>query len=164
MSLLDVNEVILDPVVGGEPFTVLRRRETVGDDGRATMITNRLRMVGHISPTAPNSLVREAAFQMQRSSITVITTFPLMGPARDNGHRWQPDVVLWHSSFYVVVDVNDWSNWGRGYIEAHCTSMQSIESEPDLGGVYQGRLDFSNAQNAIYASMPILYRRRLGRT
>jgi hypothetical protein len=163
MSLLDVDDVILDPYVGGEPFTVLRRLETVGEDGRVVLATQKLRMIGHISPTAPNSLVRETAYQMQRSSITVITTYPLMGPARDNGSRWQPDVVLWHTSFYVVAEVNDWSNWGRGFIEAHCTSMQSIESEPNLGGEYLGRLNFSSASSSAWAAWTVEWRRRAGR-
>lgn len=124
MPWISVTPTILNPLVGGEAFQVIRRQEVVNTYGEMTVSTTTLNAVGSITPTAENSLVREDAFQTQSKTIHVITTFHLqaMGIGA-GGAKFQPDLILWHGDYYLLKTLNDWSSYGAGFVEADCASI-----------------------------------------
>lgn len=150
MPTIDVNEVILGGDIAGEPFVVIRRQEIVGDDGFAQQIESRLTgMVGAIAPVGDNSLVRQDAYTSQNETLQVVTTFMLRG-ATQNGilQSWQPDLVLWQNSYYLVQVVNNYSQYGRGFIHAECMSFNYNGPPPSQRIMPGGQLDFQQPLNS----------------
>lgn len=148
MSFIDLTDVLLDPEIAGQTFTVIRRREVVNESGQGVpgtppeIIKN---VVGQISPVGDNSLLREVAFQTQGQTIQVITQYRLRGATAEptTGAQFQPDLVFWRGDYFVVSTVNDFSQYGNGFIVAECISYdyQEVPAEPKPGPV--GKLDFS---------------------
>lgn len=136
MATIDVNEVILDPELGGNPFTVIRRKQTVDANGLVSVTTTKIPAVGAIFPTGDQSLVRMEAYEMQSKTITIVTPFRLRGVAKDqSGVDWQPDLVdIGDGGFFIVKDVNDFTKYGAGFIQAECASTDYVAPpEPEAG-------------------------------
>lgn len=136
-SRLDVTDLLLDPEVAGETFVVVRRRLTVGAHGRVETGRERHTAVGSVTPTGDQSLAREDAYATQSKSIRVVTSFALRGPSKDRGPGGQevqylPDVVVWGGDFYVPVSISDYSQFGAGFVEADCTSMDFVDQVPEV--------------------------------
>lgn len=127
MSALDVSELLVDPDVAGTGFTVIRREEIINDNGRSVVTENRITAAGSVFPTGDNSLAREAAFQAQGKSLTVVTLFRLRGVAQGGGKQYQPDLVEWNGSRYTVREVEDFTRYGAGFIKADCTSQDFVD-------------------------------------
>jgi len=132
MPEIDVTDVLFDPMVGGTAFTVLRRVQTLGINGQVAIVETAIvpSPVGSVRPTGDQSLVREDAFQQQAKSIRVVTTFRLRGEATDGGADYQPDVVVWKGSRFLVRTIEDYSQFGAGLIQADCTSMTFVDPPP----------------------------------
>lgn len=134
MPDIDVTDVVLDGHIAGESFLVERRLQTVNDFGESTTTTVQLGATGAVSPTGDNSIIREQAFQTQAKTIRVITTFDLRGPTRgEAGKKFDADVVLWRGGRFVVAVVNDYSQYGQGFIEAECMNMLLADLAPGVG-------------------------------
>lgn len=132
MPNIDVTSVLLDPVVAGEAFVVIRRAENVNQYGEPIVGMVRLPAYGSIFPAGANSLVREEAYDAQAKSVTVVTTFRLRGVSKDaSGQNYKPDIVLWRGDKFTVRDVKDFSKYGVGMIAADCTSVD-LEDQPPL--------------------------------
>ena len=132
MPEIDVTYVLLDPEIAGEQLTVLRRVQTVGTNG-VTVVTETTVMpkpFGSVRPTGDNSLVREDAYQQQAKSIRVVTNFRLRGESNDGASDYQPDVLVWHGSRFLVRTIEDYSQYGAGMIQADCTSMNFVDPPP----------------------------------
>lgn len=146
MPLLDVSEVIGDPLIAGEPFTVIRRQETVSNGGVVQIATTQLAALGSITPTGDNSLLREEAFQMQARTIKVITNFMLRPASKDaSSSSFQPDLVLWKGDYYLVRSIEDYSQYGAGMIEAECIT---IDYRPNAPTTPLPSLDFTDPANS----------------
>lgn len=138
MPDIDVSDLMLDSDIAGESFTVIRRQETVGANGASTLATTTLPLagdpliVGSITPTGDNSLVRQEAFQTQASTVTVITAFRLRGASKDGaGNSFQPDIIVRaDGSQYLVASLKPWTAFGAGFIEAECTSFDFTALAP----------------------------------
>ena len=131
MPQIDVSDVLLDPVVAGEAFTVQRRIETVNNFGQSTISVETFPAVGAITPSGDNSLVRDEAYQTNAKSIQVLTAFRLRGAAKDGaGNRYQPDLVLWKGDSFVVRMVSDYSQYGAGFVQADCVSIDLLDQAP----------------------------------
>lgn len=132
MPDLDVNDLILDPEVAATGFQVLRRRETVTDQGRTSVNIATYAAFGSIVPSGDNSLIREEGYGIGAKTINVITNFWLRHQAQDGpgGYRYQPDIVVWNGNKYLVKAVNDYSQFGQGFVEAECSSMDMIDQTP----------------------------------
>lgn len=150
MPLIDVTQVLFDPVVAGEAFVVIRREEVVNNYGESVLTTFRLGALGSVQPTGNNSLARQDAFQTQAKTLRVITTFRLRGvgktPATDQ--RWQPDLIYWRGDYFIVNELEDFTQYGAGMIQADCTSIDYVEDAPSIVPTQVGRLDFSLANNS----------------
>lgn len=130
MPDIDVSDLLDDPDVAGESFSVIRRQEVVGTNGVATLTpvtypqAGQPPIVGSITPTGDNSLVRAEAYTTQSNTIEVITPFRLRGPSKDTGgNSFQPDIVLWKGNHYEVKTLNEWTSYGAGFVGAECIAI-----------------------------------------
>lgn len=153
MPLVDISSVLLSPMVAGEGFTVLRRRQVVSTSGVAqAIVTARIPALGSVRPTGDNSLTREVAYESQTKSMRVVTTFRLRGVAKDGqGDEWLPDIILWKGVALQVIEVEDYSSYGPGTIQADCMSVDYVDRPPTSVPAQVGVLNFSLA-----ASSPLL--------
>jgi galactose-6-phosphate isomerase len=137
MPDIDVSDLCDDPDIAGDAFSVIRRQEVVGPNGVSTLVLTILpqpgapAIVGSVTPTGDNSLVRAEAYTTQSNTIRVITRFRLRGPSKDGaGQSFQPDIVLWKGSHFVVSMLNEWTSFGAGQVEAECTSIDFSPMAP----------------------------------
>ncbi len=123
MPFLDVTDLLADPDIAGEPFTVIRRSEGSYDHGRPVIETTTLPAMGSITPTGDNSLVRAEGYETSAKTILVVTTFPLRGSSQDDTDlQWHPDIVKWKGDYFVVRSLDDYSQYGAGLVAAECTA------------------------------------------
>ncbi len=117
-----------------DTFFVLRRLQDINNYGRAQNTQEwSASILGVVTPTSPRNLKRLPDEQRQAKSIEVITSFPLQGPSNLNS----PDIVSWNGDNFVVIVIDDWSNFGPGWVHAICTSIDSVDLPPIASGVGQ---------------------------
>jgi hypothetical protein len=117
-----------------DTFTVNRRTQTVNNSGYASTTVQAFPgIVGVVYPSDDNELKRYPDLQIQGDTVSVITTFALRGESVVSGNpeiSFQPDLVVWNGSNYVVRVVNDFGNFGGGFIFAICTSITLVDQPP----------------------------------
>lgn len=120
MPLLDVTELTFDPDFA-DSFTILRRKETVGVDGVVTVseqpYRNRTGVV-----TAGGDLKRETDYGMTTRSITVVTYFQIQAVVAG----YQPDIIVWRGTRFLVKHVDPYPQFGRGFYQAEAEAMDNI--------------------------------------
>jgi len=139
MPLLDVTQILNDADFAS-PFTVLRRLETVDSFGRSGVTETRMRAVGTITANSPSDLDRREDYQNMTRSITVVTRFPLRGETAG----YQPDVILWQGSNYVVKHVDIYAHFGPGFFQVECSSMDKVDPS-----VIQNMLNLQTSFNTV---------------
>lgn len=107
-------------------FDVIRRPEVISQFGRATTEQVVATAIGTIYPTGDNSLVRQTDYELGRKTLTCVTTYRLQIAAP--GH--QPDVVLYRGNEYIVTAVEDYSQYGAGFVVAQLSSIRAIDQPP----------------------------------
>lgn len=123
MAYLDVTSVLSDPMLASR-FTVRRRPEVVGDSGVSQVGEQRFtNLIGVVQNASPSDLRRLPEDQRMERHLSVITTFRLRGPSPG----FQPDVVEWDGSDYVVSMLEPYANFGPGFVQAICGSMTTID-------------------------------------
>lgn len=132
MAEIDVTDILFDPDIAGDTFSVIRRMETISDQGRKTISNAQIDgVIGAIFPTGDNSLVRKDDFENAVSTITVVTTFRLRGPSKDeSGNKFDADVVLWNGINYIVSSLKPFTQYGPGFVEAECSSKDLLDQAP----------------------------------
>lgn len=153
MPLVDVNDVLLDPDVAGQSFTVLRRQEVVNDHGESVLYVKTIPgVIGSIQPSGDQNLIRDGAFDAQNQSIKIVTPFRLFGVTKGSGAlKYKPDVIIYAQSMFEITSPNDWAAFGRGFIEADAVEIPWISYGPMPQIPYIGRLDFSQPANSALA-------------
>jgi hypothetical protein len=153
MPSIDVSDVIADPDISVSVFTVLRRRETVDNFGDASFQTQQFQASGAVYPSGDNSLIRQEAMQTGNNTVTVVTSYPLRLAAKDpaTGYSFQPDIVVWEGENYLVKSINEFRQYGAGFVEAECVSMDL--PSPLTGGPVAQSADFSNPSNSEYLAI-----------
>jgi len=108
MAELSVTEVLLDPLFM-DAVTVIRRAETVGDDGLSVITEQRIPIMASIQSNSENM-----DFQPDMSRVhgtwEVITTFPLCVETPTNA----PDIVLWRGMEHIVTSIGRFGNFANG--------------------------------------------------
>ena len=138
MSFLDVTDLLLDPDIAGQFFTIIRRREQINISGQGVpaqppeIVTP---VYGSVTPTGDNSLLREVAFQTQMKTIQVITQFRLRGATVEptTNQQFQPDLIKWRGDHYVVSIVNEFTQYGNGLIVAECIETDYQDAAATVG-------------------------------
>lgn len=126
MPDIDVTDLLFDPQIAGQTFTVVRRQQVMQQNGQPQITTTYFpKTVGSITPTGDNSLVRQEAFTTQSNTAKIMTTFRLRGASKDGlGNQYMADIVLTDDGdSFVVVTLNDWNKFGAGFMEADCTEI-----------------------------------------
>lgn len=131
MSFLDVSEVLSDPDIA-DGFVVKRRAQVMGQNGRAGVAVEDLRGVGVICAASPNDLKRLPDEQHTERHISIITRFRLRATAPD----YQPDLVGWQGDFFIVRDVQPYTQYGAGFVQVLAGSID-FQDEPTATGAPQ---------------------------
>jgi hypothetical protein len=136
MPLMDVTDVLLD-VDLGDTFTLTRRQQSIGDNGRtiigATLI---LGQFGVFTASSKNDLERLPDNERMGQHYTLITKTMLRGPSFDSADvidgqpAYLPDLVTWNGSDYIVKYLDKYNRFGAGFIQAIIGSYVSIEPAP----------------------------------
>lgn len=131
MPLIDVSDVLLSLDIAQQEFQVVRRSEMVNQYGESVLSTNLIDCVGAVQPLGPNSLLREATFTTSSNGITVWTKTPLFNSGRTMaGVKYQPDLVAWQGSHYLVRVLDPWTEFGAGFFKAECEQIEYQDQLP----------------------------------
>ncbi len=118
--MVDLNNVLYDPELGGTVFSVMRQAwEKVCGEVKNAVVELHRNMPGNIQPAA--SVDRELFPQEARweDLIQVLAAFPFTTGAPDEGDGIirGPDMILHGGRRYRVIRVKDWESAG-GYYKA----------------------------------------------
>lgn len=116
MPNLDVSSVLTDPMFADGSLRCIRQKQTVGDNGIAVSTTQTLPFVGVVTAASGTVLEREAEGSRVSGSINIITRFWL----EDGKTALAADIVTWKGRRYTVADVQDYTSYGVGFIQATC--------------------------------------------
>jgi hypothetical protein len=126
MATLDVSE-IPQCAEFADTFQVTQRPETINQYGRSQISAAVSQpILGTIYPTGDNALQRQEDKQYGRKTLTIVTQYRL----RTASPGAQPDFVYYRGNAYVVREVNDYSQYGGGFVEAVCSSLEAIDTPP----------------------------------
>lgn len=114
MANLDVSDVLYDPDFVDTTLVCLRRTQTVDSYGRAQEQTQSIPFQGVVTANEGDTLDVTAEGARVAGSITITTPFTLhMG-----GTTAGADYVQWQGTTYIIVNVYDYSTYGRGFVKA----------------------------------------------
>ena len=126
MALLDMSDALLDPMFL-DTFKVLRRQETIDDTGRSAVVTRTFNPVyGTVTMNSPSDLDRSSDYQIATRTLTVVLKFQLQTEVTG----FQPDIVVWRGDNYLVRHVDYYPQFGAGFYQAECTSMDKTDVNP----------------------------------
>lgn len=117
MASFDVNDAF-DPAFI-TLVTVIRRTETVNNLGRGViteLLIPNVEVV--ITMSSPSDLRRLSDYDIQSKAYTVVTPFRLQGIAPNQKN----DIILYDGDRYQIMDVKDYTNYGRGFVSAIAVS------------------------------------------
>ena len=121
--MLDFSVVLCDPMLTDD-FAVIRRPDTVGADGRAAPGADRIASLwGVVTQGDPADLMRAENGQYVPRTIMVATQFRLQGAVAG----YQPDIIEWGGTQYLVKRVYPYSRFGAGFWEAVAESMSAMD-------------------------------------
>ncbi|WP_186257797.1 hypothetical protein [Burkholderia gladioli] len=118
MAFLDVTDVLLDPDFMNLGLICNRMTQTTDERGRATNTPVAIQFAAVVTSDSGDILHRNADGSRIVGSITLHTPFRL----RDGGpdQTADADEIVWQGATYTVVNVNDYSHFGRGFVCATC--------------------------------------------
>ncbi|WP_261524057.1 hypothetical protein [Burkholderia multivorans] len=116
MAFLDVTDVLLDPDFMDTGLLCNRMTQTVDDHGRAQNTVASTPFAAVVTSDKGDILHRNADGSRIIGSITLHTMFRLL----DGSVGQDADEVVWAGRTYTVVNVNDYSHFGRGFVCATC--------------------------------------------
>lgn len=121
--------MLSSPMLRGS-FGVRRRSAQVGENGRvkhADLVFNNVG--GIVYATGNNSNTRDIDASTGDKTIEVLTQFRLQSQAKG----LIPDVVLWRGDEYLVETDEDYTPYGRGWIQATCRSQRVVDAQIGQG-------------------------------
>lgn len=122
MPDLDVTELLSDSDFS-TTFSVTRTTESVGGTGRAANAQEVIPDISGIVVPDRRNLIRLPDGSRQASSIEIYTTFQLtageggVSSSPGNAESTGADIVTWKGRNYVVAAIEDWSEYGIGFVK-----------------------------------------------
>lgn len=116
MALLDVSEVLDDPLFRDDTLVRRRTTQTVDDHGRAQPSYTNLPFSGVVTAAGGQELDRRPEGSVIHETILVHTKTELT----TGSGNIDADVVLWSGVEYTVTGVDDYSTYGVGFYAAVC--------------------------------------------
>ena len=148
MAFLDVSDVLLDPDFTNS-FVVQRRLETVDVNGRSQVQTFSAPSFGVVTAASPNDLERLPESDVYRRVISIVTKFKLRGETKDaSGNNWKPDLIVWQGDHYLVREIDLYSQFGAGFIQALCSSEDLVDKPPT-----ETSASFNSKANSSYTGI-----------
>jgi hypothetical protein len=134
MPLHDVNDALDDSFL--DQVTVIRRMVVVNDRGRRVDSETAFSIMAVVTASTPNDLQSLPEYNYMGKAITVCASSEqysdravLQGPSDHHS----ADQLLWHGSVFLVMSIDDYSGYGRGFIQATAVSM----TQPDPSPIHQ---------------------------
>jgi hypothetical protein len=126
--MVDVSRVLTNPRFL-DSFDVYRRQQIVNNFGETKVSVQIVSGVrGVVYPASLNELNRRPESQMATKSIEVITRFAIRGESQTiDKIEFQPDILHWNGDSYLVVHVEDYSNYARGFVKVTCNSIDLVD-------------------------------------
>lgn len=123
MPTLDVSFVCNDPALS-ETFTVERRPEVIGADGRTHVNKQVIPNIrGVVTQDDPSDMTRSESGQMLPRVISINSTFQF----REATVGFQPDRVMWNGGRYLVKKIYPYSHFGRGHSRVTLESTDATD-------------------------------------
>ena len=134
MPNIDLSFLCDDPDLA-EPFTVIRRAEAVGANGRNVLTSTTYQAFGSIQPKdsviGGNVVERGEGGEYRAAALLVWTRFRLRSASvTTDGTNWQPDVCVFNGDQYLVTLTNDYTHYGNGFVQAELTSLPTQDAPP----------------------------------
>lgn len=131
MPFLDVSWVVQDPMFA-DTFSVQKREDVVGSNGRTTptVVETIDGVVGVVTQQDPAFLMRKDDAQIVPRRIFIATTYTLRGVSKDSPPLptpYQPDLVVWNGTTYVVTEVMSYQRFGGSLTEAIAESITAVD-------------------------------------
>jgi hypothetical protein len=124
MPWLDVSDLMTDPDFVELDLICQRNAQTVGAGGLAANATTSIPFTGVVTSERGDVLERLADGERIIGTIMIVTRFRLRdgrgADVRDGEPAITADVVLWRGRAFTVVDANDYTHFGRGFVQARC--------------------------------------------
>lgn len=132
MPMLDVSWVTTDPMMA-DTFDVERRQDVIGANGRTTptVVETFMALVGVVTQQDPADLMRRDDGQIVPRRIFVASPFAFRGATKDGPPLpvgFQPDLISWNGTKYVVTNVMSYQRFGRGFSEVVAESMTAVDT------------------------------------
>ena len=115
MALLDVSEVIEDPLFTS-PCTLIKTTESTDENGEAVWADGETAEIAAVV-TSDQKTIDRLPDALQRTG-TIIVRF--MADKAPEGFGAANDAVLWRGKRFVVKDIADYSQFGRGFLRLVC--------------------------------------------
>lgn len=116
MPYLDCSDILLDPDFCDSTLQCQRLSSTVNNQGQTVTSSTLIGFAGVVTSDRGELLDRGIVGEHAVGTISVITKFLL----RDAVAGATADIVQWNGKQFTVVKVNDYSTFGRGFVEAIC--------------------------------------------
>lgn len=116
MPELDVSDILTDIEFWEGGLICQRQRQTVGQNGLAINQQIPIPFGGVVTQVAGSDLRRGADGEMITGSILIVTKFRLL----DGKSGYSADIIVRETRQYTVVNVLNYSRYGRGFVEATC--------------------------------------------
>lgn len=116
MPLLAIDELLTDPDFTSYLYMV-ETRSQVGQDGMAQNFKYKSRFIGIVDPAGATELQRAPEGMNTTGALIVITNNTNL-TAGDAQAGTQPSQVQWHGQLYLVRQIDDYSEYGKGFVKA----------------------------------------------
>lgn len=129
MPLLNPGRVIASPMIGQSRFAVRRRIEVINEHGRnAEQNTTIPGVYGICDVDGDNHSDRGEDQTSSRKSIAIFTKFALRGESKD----YKQDIVIYRGNEFLIETVDDFLDFGEGWIEAHGATQAMLAKPPGV--------------------------------
>ena len=115
MASIDITELLDDPDFS-DTFFLRRQHQNIDSSGLAHNAETSVACDGVCFPGGGNKLIRTRDGDRVEADMTIVTRTIL-----HDGRGGEPaDNVEWMGLRYVVTLVEDYANWGGGFVQARC--------------------------------------------
>ena len=114
MPSLDVSDVLDDPDFSDDSLICVRNPQTIGTDGRAVSTPVTIPFSAVVTAISGEELKRTPDGEYMVGSISIITRFFLTSGKAG----FSADVVQWNGRSYTISDIQDYSRYGAGFVQA----------------------------------------------
>lgn len=126
MALLELAlDTLFDPDFNS-PFTIIRRTEVLGLNGRVSYVSQTIQGNGVVTSTSQGTLQRREDYQVGMRGISIVCSMQLL----TNTTGKTADVVEWLGSQYLVEHCDLYPQFGTGWFQVEAISMNTVDSEP----------------------------------